>query len=313
MDKIKIIGTGLSGMIGSKITELLGEKYSFEDLSYDTGVDIRDRNVIFERVQKSGAPIVFHMAAKADVDGCEKDKQEDMKYLQDPNEVTRFDLKSVEWRNWMDKNTAFAINVVGTKNIVEACRKYNKTLIYISTDFVFDGTKSTAYIESDKPNPTSWYSRTKYLGEQIVQQFLTSYSILRPAYPYGTTSTIKKDFVRNIQSRLANRKKVSCITDNLFTPTFVPDIAGALDVLIQKKAQGIYHLVGSTALSSYEAVVAIAKHFGYDSTLLEKTTNTEYYSGRAPRPRYLAISNEKITALGVSMKTFEEGLKLIRE
>lgn len=313
MDKVKIIGTGLSGMIGSTITRILSNRYSFEDLSFDTGVDIRNRDVLHDCIGKSDARVVIHMAAKADVDGCEKDKTQDIEMLgykdiADQSKLENKEIGKLNWQQWKDINTAFAINVVGTKNIVEACQRYHKTLIYISTDFVFDGTKSTTYTESDKPNPVSWYSRTKYLGEQLVQKSHTNYCILRLAYPYGTTSVIKKDFVRNIQSKLVLGETISGITDNLFTPTFVPDIAEALDVLIQKKAQGVYHVVGSTSLSSYDAIVAIARHFGYDTSLLEKTTNVNYYSGRAVRPRYLAISNAKITAMGVSMKTFEEGL-----
>ncbi|MGH7246392.1 MAG: SDR family oxidoreductase, partial [Candidatus Levyibacteriota bacterium] len=139
-----IIGTGISGLVGSRITELLSADFSFEEISRSTGIDITDNRSVLQKISSSNSPFVLHLAAKADVDGCELDK---------PLGVN---------------GDAWKINVIGTKNIADACLQTGKKLLYISTDFVFDGEKADGYTEEDMPNPINWYAETKYEGEKIV-------------------------------------------------------------------------------------------------------------------------------------------------
>src|SRR3989344_430 len=126
---MKILGIGLSGLVGSRIEELLKDKYQFEDLSLTTGVDITDSEKTLSLVTSSNASLVLHLAAKTDVNGCEEDKKEDIKIL------GYKDIGKQE-EEFKIKKTAWAVNVLGTKNIVEACIKSGKKLIYISRDFV---------------------------------------------------------------------------------------------------------------------------------------------------------------------------------
>ena len=133
--------------------------------------------------------IVLHMAAKTNVDGCEEDKARD-------KEILEYKDPQKQEQAWMEEKTAWTINVFGTQNIIDACQKTNKKLIYISTDFVFDGTKK-AYSEEDKPNPINWYAKTKYEGEKIIQNSGLDYVIARIAYPYRAFFE-RKDFVRAI-------------------------------------------------------------------------------------------------------------------
>lgn len=286
MPRVKILGTGLTGLVGSRIVELLSDRFTFENISLETGVDITDRQSVTKRIEASDARIILHMAAKADVDGCEKDKARG------------------------EKGDAWRINVEGTNNVVEACKKDRKKIVYISTDFVFDGTNPPAggYSEEDVPHPTNWYGKTKFEGEKIIENSSLPYIIARIAYPYRAAFSIKKDFVRAIVERFKVGKQVLAVTDHIMTPTFIDDIAGALEVLIKQNATGIYHVVGSDSISPYDASLAIAEIFGYDDSFISKTTRVAYFAGCAQRPFNLSLSNVKITKLGVYMKTFEEGL-----
>jgi dTDP-4-dehydrorhamnose reductase len=286
---MKIFTIGASGMVGSKIVELLQDKYTFDDLSLTSGVDITDASSLEGIKNDTEHEVVIHLAAKADVDGCEKDKE------------------------LGEAGAAFRINVLGTRNVIEACRKTDKKIIYISTDFVFDGVKEAPYqyTEDDVPNPLNWYAMTKYQGEEIVRQSGIPSIIMRIAYPYRDEFTLKDDFVRAIAKRLQNNLPIAGITDHIMTPTLIDDFAPAIDALITNQAIGIYHVVGNQSLSPYEAACMIAKKIGIDPNVIKKTTRTEYFNGKAPRPFNLALNNDKITQLKVHMTSFEEGLEKV--
>jgi len=283
---MKILGTGLDGLVGSRIVELLKDKHEFENLSISTGVDITDRDVILEKIKTSDAQIVLHLAAKTNVDGCEKDKA-----LGEDGE-------------------AWKINVGGTKNIADACSQTNKKLIYISTDFVFDGTKEV-YSEEDIPNPINWYAKTKYEGEKVVQASKIPWIIVRIAYPYRAVFE-RLDFARAILRRLQEGFPIAAIKDHIFTPTYIDDIASAFDMLISKNSQGVFHVVGNQSLTPYDAALLVAKTFDFDQNLISKTTREEFFKDRARRPFQLRLKNDKITKLSVRMRTFEQGLREIK-
>ena len=284
---MKILGTGLDGLVGSRIVELLSDKYEFENLSISTGVDITDRNTVLEKIKNSDAQIVLHLAAKTNVDGCELDKS-------------------------LGKDgKAWKINVLGTQNVADACSEVKKKLIYISTDFVFEGEKES-YDEDDIPNPINWYGKTKYEGEKIVQTSKIPWIISRIASPYRAAFE-RLDFARAILKRLQEGLSVTAVTDHIFTPTFIDDIAFATDALIKNNSQGIFHVVGDQSLTPFDATILIAKEFNLDESKVSKTERAEFFKDRAPRPFQLVLKNAKIEKLGVRMKTFEEGLKEVKK
>lgn len=285
---MKILGIGLLGLIGSRIVELL-DHYEFDDLSISTGSDITNKQSIAEAIISSNAAIVLHLAAKTDVDGCEKDK-----------------LLGI-------KGDAWKINVEGTKNVVEACQKSKKKIIYFSTDFVFNGEKEEAYIEEDIPDPINWYAKSKFEGEKIVGNSGAPYVIVRTAYPYRAIFEEKLDFVRTVLKKLKDKESITAVSDHIMTPTFIDDIAKALDVLIKNKEVGTFHVVGGQYISPFDATLSIADTFGFDKSLVQRTTREEYFRNKAPRPFHLALKNDKIEKLGIKMKTFEEGLLEIQK
>jgi dTDP-4-dehydrorhamnose reductase len=282
---MKILGTGLAGLVGSRIVELLSS-HSFENISRSSGVDIADREQVFAAVDKSDAEVILHLAAKANVEGCEKDK------------------------SLGHEGEAWKINVEGTRHVVQAAETYGKKIVYISTDFVFDGEKQF-YTEDDTPHPLNWYAQTKYEGEKIVKLAKTPWIIARIAYPYRAAFP-KNDFVRAVKQRLESGQEVTMVTDHIMAPTFIDDLVYAVEKLCTIPDSGIYHVVGSQFLSPYDATFAIATLFDLNKTLIKPTTREVFFQGRAPRPFRLALKNDKIRQLGMQMSSFDKGLEKLK-
>jgi dTDP-4-dehydrorhamnose reductase len=285
----KILTIGGAGLVGSRIVELLSEQYEFSDMSRSSGLDITDKNSVLGKLEISESEIVINFAAKADVDGCEKDK-----------------LLGKEGNAWK-------INADGAANVAFACARLKKKLIQISTDFVFGANEmpSDGYTEEDIPKAVDWYGATKLEGENAVKNSTDNWIIARIAYPYRKDFT-KKDFARIIKARLESGQPVAAITDHIMTPTFIDDIAKALDILIQADQKGIFNIVGSEFISPYEASMEIARVYGLDKGLVSKTTREDFFKDRAPRPFQLGLNNDKIEKLGVHMSTLTEGLEKTR-
>ena len=292
---MKILGTGLTGLVGSRFVELFESAYEFTNISLQNGVNILDEKSVSEVISSCDAKFVIHMAAKTNVDGCEEDLEKDKKAI-----------SSNDFTEIIKDKTAWAVNVLGTKNIIKACKENNKKLIYISTDFVFNGQKKS-YSEEDEQSPINWYAKTKYEGEKLVLESGLEYMIIRLSYPYRAFFE-KNDFVRGVIQKLKNKEKLNMITDHIMTPTFIDDIAGALNVLIQTDQSGIFHVVGSQTVTPFEAAIKIARVFDLDSSYIEKATRAEYFKGKAPRPFCLSLKNDKIGKLGIEMSTFDNGL-----
>lgn len=303
---MKILVTGLTGLVGSRFAELLTDSYEFEGISRNTGVDITDKTAVIKKITSSNASIVLHLAAKTDVDGCEKDKEIDDKFLS---------LKDVQNQEWLKQKTAWVMNVLGTQNVVEACKASKKKLIYISTDFVFDGniSQDEGYAEEDSQNPINWYGRTKYEGEKIVINSELDWIIARLAYPYRANFDNKNDFFRIIFQKLKGGQKLNMVTDHVMTPTFIDDFVYAIDSLIKTKQSGIFHTVGDQFISPFDAAILIAEKFNFEKNLIAQTTREEYFKDKAQRPFFLGLKNDKIEKMGIKMKTFEQGLEEIKK
>lgn len=301
---MKVIATGSTGLVGSRAAQLLKDKYEFEDFSSSNGLDITKKEIVLDYFKSSDASIVIHLAGKTDVDACEIDKEADLKTL---------DLPVIQQKlEFENKKTAWALNVYGTENIVEVCAATDKRLIYVSTDFVFDGEKDEKYAEEDSANPINWYGKTKYEGEKIINGSNISATILRIAYPYRA-SFQKKDLVRVLIEKLKNKENLRMVTDQIITPTFIDDLASVFDYFIQNNQPGVYHSCGSESLSPFDVALRICDVFGFNRELVGEISASEYYKEKARRPSNLALKNDKIKRLGIYMKTFEEGLSKLKQ
>lgn len=287
--KLKIFTIGGSGLVGSRVNELLSEKYTINDFSTRSGIDITQANTLENISRDQEHDYIILYAAKSDVDSCEKDK------------------------NLGENGSAYKINVSGVQNVVNTAKSSGKKLIYISTDFIFDGasTPKDGLTEESPANPVNWYGQTKYLGEKIILNSDIPFLIIRISYPFRTSFEPKKDFARAMLNRLQNNLPVIAVADHTMTPTFIDDIAYALDMLISRNLKGIYHVTGSQSLSPYEAVQFIAQKFNLNKSLITPATQSEFFKNRAPRPFNLTMNNAKIRELGIKMRTFEEGLSLL--
>jgi len=278
-----IIGTGLSGLVGSRVTALLSPRFTFTDLSKETGVDLMDFSKVKEMISSSVSPWVFHFAAFTNVQGAESEKAKGK--------------ESISWK----------VNVNATGNIVNICKETGKKLLYISTDYVFDGTKDE-YREDDVPNPISWYGRTKYEGEKLVQSLGIQSLIIRIANPYRSNPVGKMDFVHKMLERMNTNSGIQAPSDQLFCPTFIDDLALCLDNLISNDADGIYHVVSSDGITPYEAALAVAAEFGYKDASITPVSYSEYFSGKVLPPKRAFLKHDKIDASGVHLHTFSKGL-----
>lgn len=282
-----LLGTGLSGMVGSYIVQQLSSDYAFENLSLEVGIDITKKDQVFSYVSKSKAPWVLHFAAITDVD-----KAEEEAVLKE---------ESLSWK----------VNVEATSYLTQACEIYGKRLLYISTDFVFPG-GDAVFTELDMPHPIGWYATTKYEGEKVVSLLGNQALIVRLSFPYGKDMGSKKDFVGKMRERFEQGLPITVPSDQIFTPTYMEDIAQGIHLLLEHNASGVYHLVGGSAVSSLEAARLIAQTFGYDTSLITPTTAGDFYKNRAPRATKLMISNQKIRALGLSPLSFQEGITRLK-
>lgn len=273
---MQVAGTGLDGLVGSRIVELLKNDIYFIPLS-QTVMNITNHDQTKSMIQFANFDLFLHMAAYTNVDGAEKEKK-------------------IAWET----------NVEGTRNIFDAVSKKNKSFIYISTDFVFDGL-SPPFYEDSHPRPLSYYGQTKYEGEKIVKNHGM---IIRLSYPYRAHFENKTDIVQSIMHALQEKKPLKGIVDQLLTFTFIDDIAYALKHLIFNYSPHVFHIVGKDSLSGYDAVKTIGKVFRLDTSHVGKITYDAFYAGRALRPKKGIIKSKKNTFY--AMKSFEEGLKEIK-
>jgi dTDP-4-dehydrorhamnose reductase len=290
--KPKIIGTGLTGLVGSRIIELLKDKFEFIDFSLDKGINILDQNSLSQAfASHQDAAAVIHLAAFTDTNAA--------------------------WEQRGDKSgLCYQLNVVGTKNILNLAQKNNQYFIYISTDFVFDGAKTTPYAESDTPNPIEWYGETKYIGEQVVLNSRHPSASTRITYPYRANFELKPDIVHKVLTKLQAGDIVKMFSDQICTYTFIDDIAVALGQFLDKKYTGIYHLVGSSSHSPFDMAKLVAQTFAYDPNLVQASSLDEYIKSQPqdsrPWQKTLITSNQKAINLGMKFKTLVEGLAQIK-
>lgn len=269
---MKIAITGATGLVGSRIVELLNKDFDFLPLNHDT-VDITDSESIKKTLENLDYDLLLHCAGYTNVDGAETEKEK-----------------------------ARLLNVTATENLFAHSQVKQKKFIYISTDFVFDGT-TPPYDENSTPNPIGYYGQTKYEGEQIVKD---KAMIVRISYPFRREYEKRTDFFRTIKSLLEQGKAITGITDSVITPTYIDDIAYGLKHLIMNFKPEVYHLVGADSLTPYDAFQEIAEVFKLKNDVISKITCDKFFHGKAKRPRQGQTTSVKNTFQ--KMKSFREAL-----
>ena len=269
---MRIVVTGAEGQLGRSLQQAL----SGNDLFL---VDLPEHDVTERRIAgtiaESQPDLVIHAAAMTDVDGCER-----------------------------DPDLAFKINAVGTRNVADACRLCDAALLYVSTDFVFDGTKGEPYLELDEPNPVCVYGRSKLAGELLVRELLTRCYIVRTAWLYGKGG---RNFVTKILELAAHRDELSVVTTEVGSPTYAPDLAAAIARLIEYPLYGTYHLVNEGSCSRFEFAEKILDFAGKGSLALHPA---QQYERVATVPANAALRNTSASArFGITLRPWQEALR----
>ncbi len=286
----KILIFGGSGLVGSKFIELFDNVLEIESPQAQV-VDILNKDQILKVVEEFNPDSVINFAAYTNVEEAENQKD--------------------------DKNgLAFQINVIGAKNVTEVCKSFDKRLVYISTDYVFDGKKEDVpYNEEDRPNPINWYGQTKYFGEQAVLETGGKNVILRISMPYSPSYEAKLDVARFFLDQLRKGKQVKGIDDQQITPTLVLDIAYALKTLIDHKSEGIYHVSSTDTTTPLDFVKTIAETFHLDYSLIQSMKLDEYNKQKKAKLLKNSTLNpakfEEEFGEGI-LHTIEEGLQIFK-
>lgn len=195
-----------------------------------------------------------------------------------------------------EQGLCYLVNASATENIAEICKKINAKMLYISTDYVFDGTKNGFYEVDDKPNPINVYGKTKLLGEEAVQKILDKYFVVRISWVFGEHGN---NFVKTMLRLGKERKEISVVADQYGSPTYTADLAPLLVKMIQTEKYGIYHATNEGVCTWAEFAEAIFKIACMDVKVNHITTAE--YPTRAKRPMNsrlgktsLVINNFKI-------------------
>jgi dTDP-4-dehydrorhamnose reductase len=268
--KRRLLVTGASGLLGNKIVELAKNDYTVIPLhktkplhSNSLKLDITDAVEVLNLFSKLKPDVVIHAASETNVDKCETEKEH-------------------SWK----------INVEGTRNIALACSKIGAKLVYISTDYVFDGEKGN-YDEKDKPNPINHYGVTKLEGEKQAIQHCKNYAILRTSVLYGWHPW-KQNFATWIINMLKQNKEITVVEDHYNTPTLADNLAEITIEALQKDLQGLYHASGSQRISRHEFARQIAKTFHLNQNLIKPIKMGQLTAWIAKRPKDSSLNTDKI-------------------
>lgn len=286
MKKILMIG---SGLLGSKLAGIVVNEFTmlttYKEHPPTTEnyksyyLDIINERDVTVLIKKLNPNYIIHTAALTDVDHCERDKR-----------------------------LAWNINVEGTKHIAEASKETGAKLIYISTDYVFDGEKGM-YKENDPTNPIDYYGKTKLQGEKVVNG-LRDYIIVRPSVLYGWNPT-KLNFVTWVIQVLKEGNEVRIVKDQFNTPTLADNLAELILTLIEKEECGIFHLSGSERISRFDFALKIAKIFDLNTDLI-KPIASDQLNWIAKRPLDSSLDVTKISKIRKPLNIEEALTRMMR-
>lgn len=204
-----------------------------------------------------------------------------------------------------ESDTAYAVNAFALKNLAEVCNDIKCKIIHYSSDYVFDGTKGSPYIETDKPNPLSEYGKSKLKGEEYIRAMANSYLIFRLSWLYGNG---KQNFIYKMQQWANQNDTLKIVDDEVSVPTSVCTVRDITFDCIDKSITGLYHLTNSGFASRYEWALEIKKILGLKNEIIPLSIND--FDLPAKRPVFSAMSNELIqNKLNNRIDYWQESLK----
>lgn len=293
----KVLITGSNGLLGQKLLEAFRKEKNFEIIASSKGkdrtpqehinhnyvsLDITQEEEIVACFDKHQPDVLINCAAMTNVDACEDNRE-----------------------------ACYKLNVAAVDYMADACLKYDTHFVHLSTDFIFDGTAGP-YKEDSPAKPTCYYGESKLLSEEILQQKLKRYSILRTVLVYGIIHDLhRSNIVLWAKKALEAKQEMKIVNDQFRTPTLVEDLANACLLATKKEAFGLYHISGKDFLSILELVKKIADFWGLETdTVIEISSDS--LDLRADRPLVTGLDISKaIEELGYQPHSIGEGLALV--
>jgi dTDP-4-dehydrorhamnose reductase len=270
---MKIFITGANGQLAKAFSEVYNKDNLF--LATREKLDVTNRKQVFRQIEKFRPDIVFHFASMTRGDECAKNPQK-----------------------------AHEINVNGTRNVVEVCRKVNAAILFVSTNEVFDGKKKSSYSEMDIPNPITVAGVTKYEAEKIIAENLTKYFIVRTSWLF---SKWNNNFLNTVLQIAKSNKKINLVVDEVSSPTYSLDLSLAIKKLISTKKYGTYHIT-NTGKASRREFAEKAFVISNIKTKIVPIKSAQYERTSKP-PLYTPLNNSKAKRLGIVLPKWEDALE----
>jgi dTDP-4-dehydrorhamnose reductase len=259
---MRLLVTGAAGMLGRDVVEAArGVGHEVTGLGR-ADLDVADRTAVERAVASARPDAVVNCAAFTDVDGAEEHYDD-----------------------------ALAINGAGAGHVAAATADSGAAVVHVSTDYVFDGTKTAPYVESDRPAPASAYGRSKLAGEEAVAQANARHAIVRSSWLFGVGGA---NFVATMLRVGAERDEVSVVTDQVGCPTFTGHLGPTLVSLAERETTGLMHLAGSGWCSWHDFAVEIFREAGVDCEV--RPASSDQLGRPAPRPAYSVLLSERSDA-----------------
>ena len=273
---MKVLVTGASGQLGYDVVREL-EKRGHEAVGVSSKeMDITDQVQVEKMIREANVDVVMHGAAYTAVDAAEDNEAQ-----------------------------CRLVNANGTENIAVVCKKLDIPMVYISTDYVFDGQGTRPWEPEDERHPLNVYGQTKYEGELAVQKNLEKYFIVRIAWVFGVNG---KNFVKTMLNLAKTHDTLKVVNDQFGSPTYTYDLAKLLVDMVQTEKYGVYHATNEGICTWYEFACEIFKEAGVDVKVLPVTS--EEFGAKAVRPYNSRMSKEKLVANGFEkLPTWQDALR----
>lgn len=291
----RIMITGSNGLLGQKVVDILSrsdyplmlisleaESVFDEEIFPYRQIDLSQKQEVRKVIDLFEPDIIIHTAAVTDVDLCEKER-------------------ALAWR----------VNVGSVENVAHAANMVGAKIIHFSTDYVFDGV-SGPYGETDRPNPISYYGRTKFASENVLRIAGTPSTIIRTMVLYGIGRKVKTNFALWLYHNLKENKPIRVVDDQMGSPTLVDDLALAVIKIIELDRSGLYHIAGADLVSRYDFALSFARIFGFNKKLIQPIKSSQF---KQPAPRPLKSGFVTLKAqieLGLKMSGVERGLTILK-
>lgn len=270
---MRIAVTGAAGMLGHALFQVCPGD-DLIGLTHEN-LDITLLDKVINTLRRIKPDYLIHAAAYTNVDGCE-----------------------------LDPEKAYRVNGVGARNVVMACEEINCPIIYLSTDYVFDGAKGEPYNEWDPTRPINIYGLSKMIGERFVTSLTNRFYIVRTSWLFGKNG---QNFVETILRLLNDLNRLEVVKDQIGVPTFTCDLAQAI-VQLLGKGYGIYHITNSGHCSWYEFALAIAELTGRETPVMPITSDK--INRPAKRPAYSVLGSTMLKLEGIqTLRPWKEALK----